>query len=202
MEEAPGAKRPGARLSGRVENRQCDLALMERVREGHREALRSLCERYWSPLVAYAEGIVEGRDEAKDVVQNVFIRVWQKRQDWTPTGSVSAYLYHITRNLSLNARRDLRTRKRHDESTGLKLAETPCPTPVETLEADALRAEVQAAIDVLPERRREVFVLSCFHGLKHREIAETMGISTQTVANQMSAALAELRKRLACRLAE
>lgn len=184
-------------MAGSSDERVPDEALMERIREGHRAALGNLLERYWSPLVGYAAGIVGGRDQAKDVVQDTFIRVWQKREEWSSGGSVGAYLYRIVRNLSLNARRDRKTSaKRHDECGKMRAREAPPRTPAEALEADALRAEVETAIEALPERRREVFVLSRFHGLTHREIAETMGISPQTVSNQMTAALAELRDAL------
>lgn len=174
-----------------------DEALMERIRDGHRDSLRILLERYWSPLVGYAAGFVGGPDPAKDVVQDSFIRIWVKRGEWSSGGSVSAYLYRIVRNLSLNARRDQSTARRHDDLCGVTRArEDPPRRPDETLEADSLRAEVEAAIQALPERRREVFVLSRFHGLTHREIADAMEISPQTVSNQMSAALAELRSAL------
>ncbi|NIP59630.1 MAG: RNA polymerase sigma-70 factor [Gemmatimonadetes bacterium] len=176
---------------------------MERIRHGHRGSLRILVDRYWSSLVGYAAGFVGGRDPAKDVVQDSFIRLWMKRDDWNSGGSVSAYLYRIVRNLSLNARRDQRTARRHDDLCGVTRArEDPPRRPDEALEAASLRAEVEAAIEALPERRREVFVLSRFHGLTHREIAEAMEISPQTVSNQMTAALAELRSTLCHHLRE
>lgn len=180
-----------------------DQALMERVRMGHRDSLRVLLERYWSPLVGYAAGIVGGRDGAEDVVQETFIRVWSARNQWTATGSVNGYLYRITRNLALNARRDESSQRERDEKGGRRRSRMRPPRrPDEVLESSDLRREVQEAIDALPERRREVFVLSRFHGMTYREIAETMGISPQTVANQMSSALSELRERLAHRLGD
>lgn len=176
---------------------------MDGVREGRRDALAELLERYWSPLVSYAAGIVGGRDRAKDVVQDAFIRVWQKREEWSYRGSVGAYLYRIVRNLALNARRDHKTSlRRHEEFGRESPRKDPPDTPEDVLEAASLRAEIQEAIDALPDRRREVFVLSRFHGLTHREIAEAMEISPQTVSNQMTAGLAELREALGHLLAE
>jgi len=195
--EARHGSWPAWKIAGPTEEERSDEALMERVRDGHRDSLRILLERYWSSLVGYAAGFVGGRDPAKDVVQDTFIRVWTKREEWSSGGSVSAYLYRIVRNLSLNARRDRSTARRHDDLCGVTRArEDPPRRPDEALEAASLRAEVEAAIEALPERRREVFVLSRFHGLTHREIAETMEISPQTVSNQMTAALAELRRTL------
>jgi len=167
---------------------------MERIRDGDGEAFRILLERYWSPLVGFAEGIVGARDQAKDVVQESFIRVWEKRGNWTSRGTVSAYLYRIVRNLSLNDRRDRKTAVlRHQQMGEVRVRQGGPRTPADALEAACLRAEVEAAIASLPERRREIFVLSRFHGLSHRDIADVLELSTQTVANQMSAALGELR---------
>ena len=180
-----------------------DRVLMDRIRDGDREAYQTLLERYWPPLVVYATGIVEGEDAAKDVVQDAFIRVWRRRSDWTPSGPVSAYLYRITRNLALNARRD-RTAEMGRREKGARdlLSAMPRNNPQDELAVSSLREEVEAAIAGLPDRRREAFVLSRFHGLSYSEIAEAMGISTQTVANQMRAALAQLRHVLAEHLDE
>ena len=181
-----------------------DEALMEGVRAGRAESLRVLLHRYWTPLVSYASGVVETADDAEDVVQETFVRIWRHRADWTPSGTVVAYFYRITRNLALNAKRD---RLSHDDrgdsrlSSGFLHQAVP-RTPEENFASEALRKELNNAINSLPDRRREIFVLSRFHGLTHGEIAETMGISPQTVSNQMSSALTDLRKALSHRLKE
>lgn len=168
--------------------------LMERIRGDDRRAFGLLLDRYWAPLVGFAGGIVGTRDQAKDVVQDAFIRVWQKRRDWSPTGSVRAYLYRIVRNLSLNECRDRQTAvRRHRQHMEAKVRTGRPRTPAEALESTRLQAEVEAAIASLSPRRREIFVMSRFDGLTHREIAGVLEISSQTVANQMSTALSELR---------
>lgn len=198
MDQASRGDRPDIHLCGHPERGASDEVLMERIANGDVMSLRFLLERYWSPLVGYAGRIVGRREDAKDVVQEVFIRLWQKRQQWQPRGSVRAYIYRIARNLSLNACRERRTRKRRDEQSGIALMRgAPVRTPEEVLEAASLRAEVLAAINALPARRREIFVLSRLHGLTHREIAEAMGIARQTVSNQMTRAVADLRVALA-----
>lgn len=170
---------------------------MERVREGHRASFGVLVECYWAPLVTYAVRILGDRDRAQDVVQRTFIQVWQKRSEWVPTGTVNAYLYRITRNLALNAKRDHQKREDRRSAPDLLEIHRRAPRgPDEQVEADSLRTEVEDAIGALSDRRREVFVLSRFHGLTHQEIAETLGTSRQTVANQMSAALRDLRAAL------
>lgn len=178
-----------------------DRSIFEGLQQGHRGALAALLDRYWASLVGYVAGITGDRDVAQDVAQETFVQIWAKRLDWECTGTPRAYLFRIARNLALNARRDGALRKRrHLQGATTELLRPPPPTPADDLEADSLLEEIQAAIAELPERRREAFLLARFPGLTHREIAETMGISVQTVSNQMSAALAQLRVALAHRL--
>lgn len=179
---------------------ESDQSLMSRVRIGDRRAYGRLLERYWAPLTTYAAGIVGGEDDAKDVVQDVFIRVWRFRSEWSAEGTVGGYLYRITKNLALNASRHGRSEMKRRDQAGDRASRSGPATPHEDLEATLLRQDVDAAIDALPDRRRDVFILSRFHGLSHREIGEAMGISSQTVANQMSAALEELRDTLSSHL--
>lgn len=178
-----------------------DRQVMEAVQDGDVEALRLLISRYWAPLVAYSVDFVKDRDTAQDVVQGVFIQVWKHRERWSPSSTVNAYLYAIARNLSLNARRDSSLREqRHDEGGRAELDWASVRRPDQELAMSVLEREVEAALEELSERRREVFVLSRFHGLTHREIADALGTSPQTVANQVSAALEQLRDALSHRL--
>lgn len=178
-----------------------DDALMERIADGDAAAFGALFDRYWTSLVVSAERMLLRRDAAKDIVQEAFVQVWRNRSSWRPTGSVKGYLWRITRNLALNEQRRQRTRKGWAErNAGEDPTSGSLPGPAELFEAEALRAEVEEAVRSLPARRREVFVLARFEGLSYEEIAEAMGISPQTVANQMSAALAALREALSGRL--
>jgi RNA polymerase sigma-70 factor, ECF subfamily len=174
-----------------------DRTLMEGIRDGHHASFRILLLRYWGPLLDYASRFTERGDEAEDVVQETFVRVWRQRSTWTPTGGVDTYLYRITRNLGLNAGRDRKARQRREELGGqniVTLSSRSCPA--DDFEGEALRSEVELVLAQLPERRREVFILSRFYGLTYQEIADTLSVSPQTVANHMSAALADLRVAL------
>lgn len=173
-----------------------DQELMERIATGDARALEQLLERYWHGLVRYGTAILRDVDAAEDVVQDTFVRVWERGSDWRPGGSVRSFLYGITRNLALNERRRRRVRLGWlERMRGHERPESPPPSRV--LEVDDCQRAVEHAIDQLPERRREVFILAWFHQLSHRQIAEVLGISPNTVSNQVSAANAELRRRLA-----
>lgn len=180
-----------------------DRCLMDRVRTGDEEAFRQLFDTYWEPLVGYAAMIIGAGDDCEDVALQAFVRVWRHRTKWAGNGAVRPYLYRITRNLALNARRDRLVRDARQRTTQLIEGDANHHrTPAQHLEAACLRREVRVAIDLLPERRRDAFVLSRFHGLSHHEIADTLGISSQTVANHLSAAMADLRITLAHHLTD
>lgn len=178
-----------------------DHELMERVHAGDVEAFDELLGRYWPPLVAYAARLVGSRDAAEDVVQETMVRVWEQRAEWTPGRHLRAFLYRITRNRALNEQAKGRVRREWAERERHRPRPTE-PSPPEIAEQNALRESIERAIEALPDRRREVFVLARYHGHSYSEIAELMGISRQTVANQMSAALDQLRTTLKPRLDE
>ena len=209
MQSAP--KTPGAGDSDRPVVPQAQLttpsegatdqALLEGVRVGSERSFEVLVKRFWPRLENFAKGLVGDGEQAKDVVQQVFIRVWDRGAFLPSSGSVAGYLYTITRNLALNARRDDRARTRREQIRAEHhLADGRPHQPDQLLDETLLQEEVSAAIADLPERRREVFTLARFHGLSHQEIADVLGISPQTVANQMSSALAQLREFLSHRL--
>lgn len=129
-----------------------------------------------------------------DIAQEACVRLWQGRGHTVPK-SLRPYMYRIARNLALDYLRTRRTRLR------LLSGQTPgraqhTPAPDEVLEHERVSASVQRAIQELPDRRREAFVLTYLRGLSYAEAGEVMGTSMKTVQNQISAALAQLRKSL------
>lgn len=171
-----------------------DEELMVALGQDQQMMLDLLLGRHWSAVVRFASGYVQSADAAEDIAQEAFVRLWQQRHSWKSTGSVRSFLYRVARNLALNETRSRRIRLLHRERAAAALM--PEPTAVSSLEADDVQRRVDAAVAALPERRREIFILARHHDLSYAEIAETLGISPQTVANQMSAALATLREGL------
>ena len=167
--------------------------LIARLRRGDPSALETLMDRHWSRLLAYASGILGDRDAGADVVQEAFVRLWQRRQQLTLHGALSALLYRMVRHLALSA---VRTTERRVAAVEQWVRADSVPEPSMHTEACELEAAVAAALDALPKRRREVFVLARFHGLSYNQIADVMDIAPQTVANHFSMALADLRTAL------
>jgi RNA polymerase sigma-70 factor (ECF subfamily) len=104
-------------------------------------------------------------------------------------------LYTIVRNLALNGRKSARVRARSDVRLRLPRP-APLTAPEDALQADELTRALQAAIDSLPPRRREILLLSRFDSLSRHEIADLLGLAPQTVANHLALVLAELRVKL------
>ncbi|MEQ9568863.1 MAG: sigma-70 family RNA polymerase sigma factor [Longimicrobiales bacterium] len=171
---------------------------MTRIRAGDPEALRLLLEEAWAPLVRYLTARMDSPEDAHDAAQEAFVRLWEHRERWTE-GTPRAVLFRIGRNLAMDRSRRLDVRRRW---AGRARAEPPPgpATPEEMYRAGELEREVSLAVQALPERRRDVFELVRYEGLAYREVARVLGVSVQTVANQMSLALRDLRARLAAHL--
>jgi len=172
-----------------------DVALVARLALDDGQALQALMDRYWRPMVSFALDKVRGMDAAEDLVQESFVRVWERRRQLRPHASPRAYLYRVLRNLITDEFRRRRLRERFGFLMGM-LDRAEAPSPAATLEAGEFATAAERAIAALPERRRDVFVLAHLHGLSYREVAETLGITPRTVANHMSLALAQLRESL------
>lgn len=167
--------------------------LMLSIKGGSSTALGQLMDLYWPELVRYAARQLQDVEVSRDVVQEAFIQVWERRRSWRPRGSARAYLYRIVRHLVIDEKRRSGVRRRWLERQ--ETADAPHPaTPAEMLDAKILADAFEAAVASLPERRREVFELVFQRGLTHAEAAAVMGISVPTVANQMSAALRAVRQ--------
>ncbi len=147
---------------------------------------------YYEPLCLYAFSIVKETHACEDIVQDIFMHVWEKRQNLVGNEGIRYYLFTAVRNNCLTW---LQKNKR-SVVTELTGQESMKPAPelysTENVETD-FRILMQTALDRLPPKCREVFVLSRMGKLTYQEIADTRGISVKTVENQMGKALKILR---------
>jgi RNA polymerase sigma-70 factor (ECF subfamily) len=169
---------------------------MGKVQADDQIALASLVKLYWAELVKYAARVLEDPDAANDVALGTFERVWEQRGQWRPSGSLRSYLFRIARNLVIDEHRKRRVRTKWARLLTIRDQRCP-PTPHDILEQQETQAEIEHAIQGLPERRRETFTLAYRGGLTYREIAGVMGTSPQTAANQLTKASEHLRRVLA-----
>ena len=149
-----------------------------------------LFRKLYLPLGMYALRIVGDADDAEDVVQETFIRAWEAVRDGKEVADFKSYIYMCVRNECIS---HLRSRK---ETVGVEQMPETIDEAIDTSERDA---RIWSAIDRLPQRCREVFLLSKRDGLSQEEIASELGIAVKTVKNQMTKAYAELRGALSMR---
>lgn len=138
-------------------------------------------------LGMYALRIVDDAQSAEDLVEDAFMKAWQAIEDGKEIDDFKAYMYRSVRNGCISF---IRSRK---ETVGLDNIPEADEEAVDTSERDAM---IWKAIDELPEKCREVFLLSKRDGLSNDEIAERMGVSVKTVKNQMTKAFSRLRDAL------
>lgn len=166
--------------------------VISRIRRGDEEAYSELVRVHYPGLFDFTYHYTRSVQATEDILQDVFLNIWEKRAGWRPDQSVRAYLYGAARNRAFNY---LRSRKETAEPDTAHLHSS------EEADAELNLAELsrayRVAVSELPERRREVFRLSRLYGLTYAEIAEVLGISINTVRSQVSAALEHLRRRLA-----
>jgi RNA polymerase sigma-70 factor (ECF subfamily) len=184
----------GSPPSGPLTLLQDGGSVTNRIRLGDAAAFDQFLECYWPPLVWYLNALTKNLQQAQDLAQEAFLRVWEQRAHLRPSVSAKPYLYQTARNLALNELKRVRISEVSLEPSDDEPSTTV--TPLEILERKELRAMIERAVDALPLRRREAFLLAHHHGLSHREIAQVMQISVQTVANQISSALSDLRELL------
>ena len=171
-----------------------DEELLARLRYGDSRALEVALQRYWSLVVDYVVRLTGSEDAAEDIAQRSFCQLWDRRAQWQSVGSLRALLCRVARNYAVSEyRRQLADTR--SASVFLELS-APVSAASDALEVEQLRSALQREIARLPARRREIVVLRCVHDLSYKEIAEVMDIAHQTVANQLSKALATLRGSL------
>jgi RNA polymerase sigma-70 factor (ECF subfamily) len=183
------------------EGRATERALVLRARDGDRQAFGDLVTRYMRRAYYQALGLVGSHDDALDLSQEAFARAFRARSSLDPERPFYAWLYQILRRLCFNFLRDRRTRARKLEAAAGWLAEearSASEDPGRSALRAELRAQLESAIEALPDREREVLVLKEFEGLRYREIAELLGIPMGTVMSRLYAA----RRRLATSLGE
>ncbi len=169
---------------------------VEALRSGDASAFEALFHAYHASLCSFAYRYLGARDLAEEMVQEVFLCIWERRHGWDVRTSVRSYLLTAVRNAAISYLRHERVaRRREGEIRDLQQVYPPTPE-VRALEAETIAA-VRQAVAGLPERCRQVFTLHREQGLTYAEVAEILGISPRTVEVQIGRALKSLRKHLA-----
>ena len=172
--------------------------LCRRLSDSDREAFEQIFRLLRDDLVRYVRSIVSDGALAHDLIQDVFLSLWETRSTLDPSLSLKAFVYRMARNAAYRHLRDSRTHTRkHDEiRRGQAGAERNGTSSEPAIDAQLLHHRLRAWISDLPDRQREALVLSRYHGLSHREIASLMEISPRTVNNHIMRALEHLHEKI------
>lgn len=164
------------------------------LKRDNEKSLEVLFDYYYPRLYNFSKTFLKIEDGIDDLLQEVFIKIWKNRKNINTTSNFNSFVFTITRNLLLNELRSRLNNKKMKDEIG-KLSIAPEYDDFEKIEYDELKQQVESIVEQLPERQKEVFILSRTEGLSHNEIAEKLDITTKTVEYHISLALKTLKNR-------
>lgn len=174
---------------------------ISRVRAGDARAFEQMYRAYKNDLAAFVNSYVRSPQATEEILQDLFLRIWQQRDMWECTGPLGAYLFRAARNRAISHIRHERLDAAFRERTANEYLAAAMPGgvagPDESIGTGDLERAIERALDELPPRCREAFVLNRRHHLSYAEVASVMQLSVKTVEVQMGRALAILRRELA-----
>jgi RNA polymerase sigma-70 factor, ECF subfamily len=174
-----------------------DIALVKSIKKGDAQSLELLFRRLYPRLCAYANKFLNNMDEAEEIVQEVFLRIWKNRAYLDEKQSVNAYLFAAVKNNCFNLLQHWKVENKYArllhyvyQSSSEEISSH------ESFIAKELEKDFLKALEQLPPECRKIFELSRMEGLKYHEIAERLNISIKTVETQMMRALQKIRVQL------
>lgn len=172
-----------------------DLTWASQIRDGNRDAFSKLFYTYYAPLCDYASQYVSEQELVEDIVQEVFIRIWELQEQWEPRISPRSYLYKSVYHQVINEFRKKRFHLSLDEFHN-EFVVPDTQNPFSLCQEQQLSSAFQKAVETLPRKRREIILLRLVHELSYKEISSILGISVSTVDTQIRRGLSTLRVHL------
>jgi len=173
-----------------------DSEIIGRIKRGDIKQFETLFRSSYVSLVKYAGTLIKDQDTAEEIVQDLFVKLWQERNKIKIESSLNGYLFRSVHNRCLHHFEHKKVVERHAREMAFE-SDLNTNDPAETLHYKELQAKIAAIIEKLPERCGKIFCMSRFEGLKYSEIAEKLSVSVKTVEANMGKALKEFRKELA-----
>jgi RNA polymerase sigma-70 factor (ECF subfamily) len=191
-------------MSNIVDDTPPSEELMTRVAKGDEDAFETLVNRHQISILNFTCRFVGNRAQAKDLAQEVFLRVWQSAKSYEPKAKFTTWIYRVTANLCLNELKSSRLRKwfsfhRSDEGNEKSVEETysnGSPSAEDILLAKERSRQISAALKGLPENQRMALVLKRYDDLSYEEIARIMGCSVSAVESLLVRAKRTLQEKL------
>jgi len=179
----------------RVRFLNSDISLVQRLKENDKSAFELIFNKFNKKLYFFTVGYVHSQAEAEEIIQNVFVSLWENRDMLNETFSIQNYLYKVTINHIYNYFKHQTVRRQYYENMILEGSDSDQEGEQNIL-ANDLGEVVNKFVRELPLRQKNIYRLSRIEGLCHAEIAERLGISVRSVENQIYRTLKYLREKL------
>ncbi|MCA9322273.1 MAG: RNA polymerase sigma factor [Planctomycetes bacterium] len=173
--------------------------LMSRLARGDAAAMQELFDLTREPLSRFFVRLCRRQDLCEDLLQNTYLRLWRYRGQYRGTGAVKSYVYRVAMNEWYTSMTQRGRRDRLRDRLEREAREAAAPSPSQLVQDDEARLIIMTAIEGLPARQREVFILHRLEGLSCREIAEILRRSPKTIESRLRLALEKLTEKLAVR---
>lgn len=172
-----------------------DIALFNALKQGNKLALNSLFKAYYFSLCSFAFQYLRNKEEAEEVVSDVFFTLWSSRNEIRVEKSVKAYLFTCVRNASIHRIKKRQPLFENVEDVLMSRHEEGV-NPQQKIEYAELNNHYQRAVERLPARCKEIFLLNRVDNLRYNEISELLSLSEKTVEGHMMNALSKLRESM------
>lgn len=169
-----------------------DIHIFHQIKNGNVAAFSILFNNYYTQLCFFCSRYLVDMDLSRSLVQQVFVDLWVKREKLSVEFSIKSYLFQAVKNRAIDQLRQNKNNIQISDATS-ELAQIPFHNIVEEAE---LNDRINKSINQLPEKCREIFLMSRYDGLKYKEIASKLNISVKTVEMQIGIALKKLRDEL------
>jgi len=169
--------------------------LVKRMIDGDKTAFELLFKYYYPGLVIFAANIVVNKDEAEEIVQDFFVRLWGNRKNVRSNGNLKGYFFTSVKNRSINFLKSNEVKRQIIDELKKQMESELRYNPDVYIDTE-LQRQLKKAFAKLPPRTAEIFTMSRFRGFSNTEIADDLGLSKRTVETQVSKALKILRKEL------
>jgi len=171
---------------------------MQQIQDGDHQAFAMLVDRHLVALHGFAQRMLSNHADADDIVQETFVRVWQKAHQWQPQAKVSTWLHSITHNLCMDFYRRIK-----GETVNITSVELIDPhQPATSRQQQDVALQVQIALQQLPETQRSAIILCYYQNLSNREAADVLSISISALESLMARGRRKLKKILQAQSAD
>lgn len=173
-----------------------DLLMLIKIRQGSTEAFEELFRTFYSPLLFFSMSMTRREDVSKEIVQELFYRIWKNRETLSVVKSLKSYLYTAVRNRSLQYLSRERARETSLHGNIPEISAGSYSDPQYQMEFEELEKIVEKVMSDMPGRRARIFVMHREENKKYEEIAEAFSLSVKSVEAEISKALKVLRKEI------